>query len=55
MSTDVQINAIDSSTVCVPLSKGDHRTPIVFLVVRARCSSDQLPANLPNNGKYKCL
>ena len=40
---------------CVALSKGDHCTPIAFIVVRARCSSDQLPADLPNNGDFQCL
>ena len=40
---------------CVPLSKGDHSIPIAFVVVRARCSSDQPPADLPNNGKFQCL
>ena len=39
----------------VALSKGDHCTPIAFIVVRARCSSDQLPADLPNNGRSQCL
>ena len=40
---------------CVALSKGDHCTPIAFIVVRARCSPDQLPADLPNNGDFQRL
>ena len=40
---------------CVPLGKRDHCTPIAFIVLRARCSSDQLSADLPNNGEFQCL
>ena len=39
----------------VPLSKGDHCTPIAFFVIRACCSADQLPADLSNNGKFQYL
>ena len=55
MSNDVYIFTIESFTVCVPLSRGDHSTPNAFIVVRARCSADQLPADLPNNGEFQCL
>ena len=37
------------------LSEGEDCTPIAFIVVRARCSSDQLPADLQNNGDFQCL
>ena len=55
MSNDIYIIANDFFTVRVSLSKRDHCTPIAFFVVRARCSSDQLPADLPNNGKSQFL